>query len=161
MDNPSEIKKVMRRIAHRQDNDQLMVTRVVSVEGDTCTVETGGCTLSDVRLRPVTDNSGTALRITPATGSYILVADLDGDKRRLVMLGCSEAEKIELTGSIEINGGQLGGVVNIEQLVSKLNQLVQQFNTHTHSSPSGATSAPVTPAQSFQSSDFEDTQISH
>lgn len=161
MDNPSEIKKVMRRIARRQGYDQLMVARVVSVEDDTCTVETGGCTLSDVRLRPVVDGSGTALRITPATGSYILVADLDGDKRRLVMLSCSEAEKIELSGNIEINGGHLGGMVNIEQLVSQLNQLVQQFNTHTHPSPSGATSAPVTSAQSFQSSDFEDTQITH
>lgn len=155
MENPSEIKKVMQRIASRRRNDLLFVARVASVEGDTCSVSLDGCTLSGVRLRPVTDNSDNVLCVTPATGSHILVADLGGDKRDLVMMACAEAEKIE------INGGQLGGLVNIEQLTDKINSLIQTFNTHVHPVPDGTSSAPTVQAQTLQPSDFEDTTILH
>ncbi|MBR4326747.1 MAG: hypothetical protein IKP73_14600, partial [Bacteroidales bacterium] len=56
----------------------------------------------------------------PAVGSTVLVADLSGGKYRdmIVLM----VEKAELT---TINGGNLGGVVNIEDLKDTLNSLKQ------------------------------------
>lgn len=45
----------------------------------------------------------------------------------------------ELTGGgIVLNGGGLGGLVKVEALTAKLNELIDAFNGHTHTLPSGA-----------------------
>ena len=75
---------------------------------------------------------------------------------------------------IEINGGKLGGLINIEAITAKINQLVEAFNAHTHIIPTGAivcgsypNANPVTapkilsPASSFDRTDYEDTTIKH
>ena len=39
---------------------------------------------------------------------------------------------VDVAESITINGGKLGGLINIEALTAKLNELVRVFNSHTH-----------------------------
>ena len=65
------------------------------------------------------------------------------------------------------NGGKLGGLINIEQLTEKINDLVDTFNSHTHqvtvSHPGGTfkTVKPGSSASSFKKGDYEDEKIKH
>lgn len=77
-----------------------------------------------------------------------------------------------------INGGNLGGVIKIQQLTDKINALIDAFNNHTHEIPSGsvavtgsataqANAAPVSvpaimsPHTKVQVSDYENEKVKH
>lgn len=128
---------------------------VTRVDGILCDIEVGGMTIPDVRLRASQAEADRHLLIVPKVGSAVIVGSLTGDWTQLVILAVDEAE------SIILNGGKLGGLVNIEPLTAKLNELIQLFNSHTHTAPNGATTPPVTAAQSLNRKDFEDTTIKH
>lgn len=130
---------------------------VRSVDGLTCEVEIGGIVIPDVRIRASMSADDSHLLITPAIGSAVIVGSLSGDLAELVVLAVDRVE------SIVINGGQLGGLINIEALTAKLNALVQSINSHTHiSGGKGApTATPTKPVQSFTASDYEDTKVKH
>lgn len=82
---------------------------------------------------------------------------------------------VNITGGdgVVVNGGENGGIINIDQLTQKLNQLVTeietmkaQLNTHTHTGNSGApTSPPLTPItqtfSQFIAEDYEDIKALH
>lgn len=156
METATEIARVLRHLIPTRDI--LHIARVVSVDGDQCTVDIDGLELSGVRLRAVLDGSDTGLLLTPKKGSYVLVADFSaGYMRRLAVIAYSEVE------SIEIHGGGNGGLVNIKQLTDKLNDLVQAFNSHTHecTAPGSPSLTPATPLLNFRASDYEDTTIKH
>lgn len=93
--------------------------------------------------------------VTPKAGSAVIVGSLSGDLTQLVVLAIDHAE------SITINGGKLGGLVNVEQLTQKINELVQAFNAHTHQGFHGPTGPPLKTAQPLNRSDYEDTKIKH
>lgn len=111
--------------------------------------------------------------IKPAVGSTVLVADLSNGKMRdLVVLIVENVEKVIF------NGGELGGLIKIEELTKKLNDLtgkvnalVDAFNSHTHivnttgtAAAQSGSAAPTSPAQkaaTFNQSDYEDTKIKH
>lgn len=128
---------------------------VKEVSGVTCTVEIGSLTVSDVRLRASEKQEETQILITPAIGSAVILASLSGDMTNLVVVAVDVAE------SITINGGKLGGLINIEALTAKLNELVQVFNSHTHTAPNGPTTPPTTTANKLQRKDYEDEKIKH
>lgn len=87
----------------------------------------------------------------------------------------SSAESINISGEdgAVINGGENGGIINIDSLTQKLNKLVQeiemlkqQINTHTHTGNQGApTSPPIVPINQtfsqFIADDYEDTKALH
>lgn len=76
---------------------------------------------------------------------------------------------------VEVNGGNNGGVINIEELTQKLNLLVSEleglkaaFNTHTHSGVTtggGISAVPVVTHDknfsTFSESDYEDQNFTH
>ena len=128
---------------------------VKEVSDVTCTVEIGSLTVSDVRLRASEKQEETQILITPAIGSAVILASLSGDMTNLVVVAVDVAE------SITINGGKLGGLINIEALTAKLNELVQVFNSHTHTAPNGSTTPPTTTASQLQRKDYEDEKIKH
>lgn len=145
---------------------------VKSVEGITCTVTFGKQDVPGVRLRASEADDGGHILIVPAAGTAVTVGSLSGDLSSLVVL---KADRIE---SITVNGGNLGGLINIGALTEKINALVDAFNGHTHTIPSNeiATSGnasaqtnqtPVTvpaiqsKAQKFDRADYEDTTITH
>lgn len=166
----SEIKESIQKMASKGGAGIVFNAKVKSVQGDTtCTVDLDGLTVSDVRLRAVVNGENSKILVTPETGSYVLVADLAGDLSQLVVVGYSEVKKIEVdTDKIIFNGGDNKGLIKIEKLTQKLNDLVRTFNNHTHkvnttggpTAQSGTTAIP-SPASEFDKSFYEDTKITH
>ncbi len=128
---------------------------VKSVSGNMCEVEIGSIVIPGVRLRASELDDEGEMLVTPKIGTAVTVGSLSGDLTQLVVL---QVDHIE---SIVINGGKLGGLINIEQLTDKINGLVDTFNSHTHTGVHGATSAPNSPASSFRKGDYEDEKIRH
>ena len=134
---------------------------VKSVSGNLCEVEIGNIVIPDVRLRASELDDDGEMLVTPKVGSAVTVGSLSGDLAHLVVL---QVDHIE---TIVINGGKLGGLINIEQLTKKINEFVATFNSHTHdvtvSHPGGTftTIKPASSASSFKKGDYEDEKITH
>lgn len=134
---------------------------VRSVTGNLCEVTVGGITIPGVRLKASEMDDDGKMLITPKIGSAVTIGSLSGDLAELVVL---QVDRIE---TIVINGGKLGGLINIEQLTDKINELVEAFNAHTHqvtvSHPGGTftTVKPTSSAKSFKKDDYEDVKIKH
>lgn len=141
---------------------------VSSVEGDTCTVQFGAQKVAGVRLRASVGELEQQLLVVPKVGTAVIVGSLSGDLADLAVL------VVDAVDRIEINGGQLGGLVNIEPLVEGLNDLVDAFNSHTHTIPTGgvvcggnpnATPVSVPRISSsfpeFRRGDLEDETVKH
>lgn len=118
-------------------------------------------------------------------GSQIFESEDDGGwsvltaKGDIIQIENSSGVKVVIkAGVITINGGNLGGLINIESITAKLNQLVSQVNnigkalkTHTHQVPgvepgAGAATAVVTTtnvpsASDFKKGDYEDVKVLH
>lgn len=131
----------------------LITVEVVSVEGDTCTVDVDGLPVDGVFLRPTTAGESKIL-LTPKVGSFVLVGSLSGDLKQLVVLAADELQKVELisenisllldvesgiisvkngdnerlaidvaSGATTFNGGELGGLVILQKLVDNLTSI--------------------------------------
>ncbi len=147
---------------------------VTSVNGNTCNVSplNGGAEIPDVKL---ITNSGNGLVITPAINSIVEVVK-DGPFTAFVAQ-YSEIESITLDVSttIVINGGANDGLVNVNDLVTKLNNLENKVNdlitytaTHTHTGvttgagTSGTSATPVTGTLTpTTANEIEDPNVTH
>lgn len=134
---------------------------VKSVEGQTCTVSVGNIDVPGVRLKASETEDKGRMLLTPKVGTAVTLASLSGDLAELVVVQVDRVERIE------INGGTLGGLVNIEALTAKVNELVDAFNSHQHqvtvTHPGGTfvTVKPLKQAARFERSDYEDETIKH
>lgn len=136
---------------------------VKSVEGITCTVTFGTLDVEGVRLRASLADNESHLLIVPKVGTAVVVGSLSNDLSLLVVLAVDEVE------SITINGGKLGGLINIETLTQKINDLVRTFNNHTHqvsttgsaTAQTGTAAAVTSKASELNKSDYEDTKVTH
>lgn len=106
-------------------------------------------------------DAGTGVVAIPAPGSYVVVGFLSPSAavviltekidRYLVDIGDARARitdgqidiavkdttvKVDSSG-IVMNGGRLGGLVKIQELTDKLNELIDAFNAHTHEIATG------------------------
>lgn len=152
----SEIKQLIRSIASTDGGATLFEATVVESKDTECTIKYQGLEHKNVRLVCGFSQSLTTVIVKPAPKSTVLVADLSSGKMRdLVVLMVETAE------TITINGGELGGLINIAALTNKLNALVNTFNTHVHSVSGNATLTTTQQAQTFKQSDYEDTKIKH
>jgi hypothetical protein len=154
MDNYKELAQLV-QVAAGKASLTLMQGIVRKVDGCLCEVEIDNMTIPDVRLRASEKTDDEQLLIVPALDSAVIVGSLSGDLTQLVILAVDRSEQII------INGGQLGGLIKIEQLTQKLNDLVQAFNTHTHQGYHGPTGSPLRRAEIFYKSDYEDRQVTH
>lgn len=134
---------------------------VKAVNGITCTVTVGNIEIPDVRLRASELDNDQQILITPKVGSPVILGSLSGDLAELVVLQTDQVQ------AITVNGGNLGGLINIAQLTEKINNLVNAFNKHTHqvtTTSSGGTFTtipPLAPAENFKKDDYEDKSITH
>lgn len=136
---------------------------VKSVEGTTCTVTFGTLDVEGVRMRASLAGNESHLLIVPKVGTAVVVGSLSNDLSLLVVLAVDEVE------SITINGGKLGGLINIESLTQKINELVRTFNNHTHqvsttgsaTAQTGTAAAVTSKASELNKSDYEDTKVTH
>ena len=134
---------------------------VENVEGLTCSVKVGALTVPGVRLRSsLTDDKG-SLTVVPKVGTAVTMGSLSGDLSELVVIAVDHAESIVASGKITINGGELGGLINIEALTGKLKGRVKTFNSHTHQGVHGVTGKPLSSAKDFDRDDYEDEKVKH
>lgn len=141
---------------------------VVSVEDTTCTVRFGSMDVSGVRLRASEASDDAQMLIVPRKDTAVIVGSLSGDLSQLAVLSVDAVERIE------INGGNLGGLINIRELTEKINDLVKAFNSHTHTIPTGGVVCGAYPnanpvnvpaiaskAAALDKADYEDETIKH
>ena len=122
MDTYAEIARAIKAMTGGNGGTALFTAEVKSVEGETCTVLIGELEVPDVLLTPADEGADGKLVITPKVGGQVTVADLSGGElRQLAVVHWGEVEKIILTAdSIELNGGDNGGLVKIEALTDKI-----------------------------------------
>ena len=152
---------------------QVGTVKEVNEKEGTCVVEREEMPeLHDVRLNAVVDEKVTdRFTVFPSVGSYVLVL-LMGDDTEGLIVATSTVEKVMVkTGGITmqvdkngvvLNGGSLGGLIDIQKLTDKINSLVDAFNNHTHVVSSGGTANPITSkASTLSKSDYEDNKVKH
>lgn len=185
------VQALMRRAGGAVAGCQMSVGTVKEVDAKegTCTVERDGAPeLNEVRLNAVIDERvKDCFRVIPSVGSYVLVMLL-GDATEGLVVATSKIDRVTMrTGDVTVdvsaegvtfNGGKLGGLIDIAKLTEKVNELVDTFNNHTHTIPTGgiatqgsaatqATVAPVTvpavqsTAKRLSKGDYEDEVVKH
>ena len=118
MSTERDIKNAIKEIVSEGNGKTFFTAEVVSVSGDTCKVKSDGLEMSDVAICAIGGASGNSLVVVPKVGSTVLIADLsEGTRRDLAIVKYTEVE------SITINGGNLGGLVEIEKLKDNLKSL--------------------------------------
>lgn len=105
---------------------------VVAVDGLTCTVRIGDADIEGVRLRASLTERERQILVVPKVGSAVTLGCLTADLNNPVVLQVDEVE------TITVNGGELGGLVKIQELTDKINELIEKFNSHTHTLGIGA-----------------------
>jgi hypothetical protein len=95
---------------------------VTALSDITCEVSIDGLSIPDVRLRASTEVDGAQIIVRPAVGSVVIVGSLTSDLDHLVVLSMDRAE------DVIINGGKLGGLINVQELTQKLNTLESEVN---------------------------------
>ncbi len=141
---------------------------VVAVDDLTCTVKIGDAEIEGVRLRASLTGRDRQILTVPKVGSSVTLGCLTADLNNLVVLQVDEVEKII------VNGGELGGLIKIQELTDKINALVEAFNGHTHLLPAGAVITSAGPstnpvnvpaitkkAAKLNKKDYEDETIKH
>ncbi len=162
MGTESDIKKAIRGIVGGR-GPLLWVGQVLSVDGDTCSVNIEDITIEGVRLRSVTDGSEEGLMIVPKVNSYVVVADIGKENlANMVVVAFGDID------GVSIKGGKNGGLVNIETLKRWMANVERDLNTLKtllsttpvagNGAPLGAVFNPTT--QSVES-DIEDETINH
>lgn len=144
-------------------------------------------TLNNCRLNAIIDSYNNRLLIVPKENSMVAFIAIGGKLTEPLVIAYSEIEKVLLTigesdiliedGKIEMNGGDLGGLIKIEELKRNLDQLknyVEALNTavstglsavgeSTLASGSAANTAYTTAmaGKSINFQDMEDDKITH
>lgn len=161
MDDYRQLQEHLRNVAGGRKTISIYQGIVKSVDGNLCEVTVGNINIPGVRLKASELDDDGLMLITPKVGSAVTIGSLSGDLTELVVL---QVDHIE---TIVINGGKLGGLINIGQLTDKINELVESFNSHTHqvtvSHPGGTftTVKPMESAKTFDKGDYEDAKIKH
>lgn len=168
-----DLRNIIRQLAQPDGETSALVCTVDEVDKKArtvdCTPINEGAPLLGVNLQ-ANQSCHFGLCLFPAPGSYVVVGFVADGAAGVVLL----TEKIESAeivigntsavisdGGITLNGGSLGGLIAIQQLTDKLNELVEAFNNHTHSGTHGPTSAPLTSANPFLKDDYENHLITH
>lgn len=161
MDDYRQLQEHLRNVAGGRKTISIYQGIVKSVDGNLCEVTVGNINIPGVRLKASELADDGLMLIIPKVGSAVTIGSLSGDLTELVVL---QVDHIE---TIVINGGKLGGLINIGQLTDKINELVESFNSHTHqvtvSHPGGTftTVKPMESAKTFDKGDYEDVKIKH
>ncbi len=104
------------------------IAQVVEVNGATCKVARLGdnMIINNVRLNELSDET-TGIVIRPKTDSCVLIAVID-DFNYYVSL-YSEIDSVDIQcDKITINGGDNGGLINIEELKKQLNKMTKRID---------------------------------
>ena len=142
---------------------------LVDVDARTCLVEVNnGTAITEItaRISPVV---GDGFILIPAVGSGVIVnysigivpyiSQFSDVEKVLFFVGESTIE-IE-DGSIVINGGNLGGLIKIDDLVNKLNAIENKLNTIITWGGTVTPPLSTSPMINTQKTDIEDDKVKH
>lgn len=133
---------------------------VKAVSGSFCSVITfdGEETIEDVELQSSTSANG--LLLTPVIDSIVLVSWLSKNKPFVTMFSDLE--------SVSLRGEDHGGLVKVEELTERLNNiekafnsLVNTYNLHTHPSSNTPTASRGNTTTTTKKSDIENDKVKH
>lgn len=109
--------------------------KAVDQKEHTCDVEIDGATFNEVLL--ATNAPQVGIVMLPTVGSWVLVSSIGGSNQYAVAM-LSQVDKISLTvnnstievtdGEILINGGQLGGMVKVQELSDNLAKVTKRID---------------------------------
>lgn len=166
MDEEERLRQALKSLGNIPDG--VFSATVDTVSGEVADVTAAdGTKYLDVHLKAAIDGKG-GMVVIPAVGSTVLVERIDGSNRLFIAM-FSEIEEVVF------NQGE-NGMVKIDMLTDKLNELVKAFNSHIHSgvitavsggsgAPAvgtpGNTAKPTKEAGEFKQGDYEDTKIKH
>lgn len=162
MNEYAQIRDYIRKISDNK-GVTIFIAEVTKVEEKFCSVKIGDFSLTKVK-NFCNEETGNLL-IKPKIGSMVTVIDF-GDFRDMQIIKVQEVDKVI------INGGNNDGLVNIVNLTTKLNQLINQITalkqdyvSHTHPTPSGPSLEPSVPFSgkfsNFNKIDYEDINVTH
>ena len=173
--------QLIKDIANQEDV-KMHVCTVDSVDGSTCDVTpiSGEAPLKKVRLN-ADINSDLGVVITPEVDSHVLVCEVSKVDSYVALFAKIKQIDVKIgsstvmikDGEISFNGGDLGGLVKVQELTTKLNNLITELNNlkidymaHTH--PTAAVGSPSPPTvpftgsfDNFNKSDYENTKVKH
>jgi hypothetical protein len=157
-----------------------IVGKVVDVNESefTCTVKpiTGGAEYHGVKLKPTNDADDNGAIAIPEVNSIVLISYINNDAHNYQLTAFSKISKytFKCTGDILFNDGTNHGLVKVQELTQRLNdlqtahnKLLNDFMLHLHTDPlSGTTGTIVTPPTSTslvptQQSEIENSKIKH
>ena len=143
------IGQMIKALAQQGKDIETRVCVVTAVDAETRTVDCEpldeSAPILGVNLQA---NQGvkSGIVIFPKVGSHVIVAMMNEGMGGCV-IATEEVEKAEVViggtrvevteDGVVLNGGELGGLVKVEALTAKLNELIKAFNGHTHELPSG------------------------
>jgi len=182
--NSSKIKRVLEDISNKngkRDNNNLFFTaEVKKVDDETCDVEIAGTEYTGIHLAAVSDGNKNNLIIKPKVGSVVLICDkTGGDMAWMNVIAFSEIESVTMKiDEIVINEGKNDGMVIIQKLTDKVNELVDWCKGHTHLLQTSSVSVegamgtyvntapinvpkPLSPPKKFNKADYENEKIKH
>jgi len=159
----------------------IALVKAVNMDTNTCTIDFNGVDVEEVNLSASGEKDKTII-VYPKINKPAIFGKL-GNSNQFFLIHAAEAEliiietgdsKIEVKQSeILLNGGTLGGLIKIDDLISKVNAIENAFNSllthykaHNHLHPQGSTTAFVAPSTqgnltNTQKSDLENTKIKH
>jgi hypothetical protein len=177
----SSIKAMAKEVV---SNYPVFTAEVRAIDGDRCdlfidgSLEVKGC-----KLRAVINNNNEQVLVVPKTGSYVLAIDMsEGKMRDIAVFKYSEVQEINIKigeqsfvmnkDGVVFNDGNNNGLIKIQELTNKINDLITKFNNHTHTGvivavagnatgTPGSTAVPTSTATPFNKNDYEDTKVKH
>ena len=182
-----EFRRSLIDLIKRVKEDDTEVAEVISVEETTCSVRiiTTDEVINNVRLRATIDGGEDGVLIRPALKSFVFVARANGHKHICYVSQFTEIESLYVKNSsgrtfsiddiLALNGNNLGGLIKIQNMVSKMNNLEKAFNNHilkynlhVHGGVVTGTGSSLVPAAldtqqliETQKSEIENTKVKH
>jgi hypothetical protein len=155
-----KITEAVQRLAGTQlaDSVSLIPAQVLSVNIDTRTCDVtavGGTAVTDIPGVQLMADVEDGLLIVPVIGSTVIVSYTKRNTPFVSMFSAVQSVILATMSGVQFEDGSFGGMVKVEELIVKLNNLenlvndlVDKFNTHTHSgvtTGSGVSAIPVIP----------------
>ena len=126
-----EIAEIIKKIVNDNEEMYSLIATVTEVDENarTCDVEpiNGDAAIFNVKLQAA-ESGATGFVSIPVVGSQVVISFLSKDTA-FVSLQTSVEKILIDTELITINGGENGGLINISDIVGKLNTLESEFNT--------------------------------
>ena len=145
-----QLREALKNIAGNTFNSVFFIAKVISIEGDTCTLQSENpdgsfLDIPGIRLKPTLNNGNNKLLLTPKVNTYVLAGSLSGDWRDVCVLTVDELQKIEIKSDnlifeLDVETGKLkieNNNISVKDIFQKLTDLLKTFKVHTAVGASG------------------------